>query len=42
MTVHTSYRVTDIELLILQQKAANQTQDPYESPVFQLRSLLKV
>lgn len=42
MTLHKFYRVTDIEVLILQHKAANQSQDPYESPVFQLRSLLKV
>lgn len=42
MTLNTSFRVTAMEVLILQHKAANQTQDPYESPVFQLRSLLKV
>jgi hypothetical protein len=42
MTSNTPYRVTALELLILQQKVANQAGDPQDSPVYQLRSLLGV
>ncbi len=34
------FRLTHMERLILQHKAANQSDDPYKSPVFQLKVLL--
>ena len=37
-----TYKMTPVEILAVTRQAANSDDDPYRSPVYQLRSLLRV